>query len=72
MEGESLLGQLPEPWKAQIHVDSSGIRKPYYINTINGESTDEGSWLGPLPSEWETRPSRPDTRRSDSFNTIQE
>jgi hypothetical protein len=56
MEGESLLGQLPEPWKAQIHVDSSGIRKPYYINTINGKSTDEGSWLGPLPSEWERVP----------------
>jgi hypothetical protein len=56
MEGESLFGQLPEPWKVQIHVDSSGIRKPYYVNTITGESTDEGRWLGPLPSEWEHVP----------------
>jgi hypothetical protein len=56
MEGESLLGQLPEPWKAQIHVDSNEIRKPYYVNTITGESTDESRWLGPLSSEWERVP----------------
>jgi hypothetical protein len=46
MEGESLFGKLPEPWKVQIHVDSSGIRKPYYVNTVNGESTDEGGAAG--------------------------
>jgi hypothetical protein len=56
MEGETLFGPLPEPWKAQIHVGSSGIRKPYYVNTITGESTDEGRWPGSLPCEWELVP----------------
>jgi hypothetical protein len=67
MEAESILGKPPETWKAQIHVDSSGIRKPYYVNTITGESTDEGRWLGPLSSEWERVPA---ARTPDSFHTI--
>ena len=57
MDGEGLLGQLPEPWKFRIVPGSEGLWSPGYLNPSTGTLSHEDphltSFLGLVPDEWE-------------------
>jgi len=54
MDGESLLGPMPAPWKVRLaSIKGSGISYPRYWNTAINAMSREDPRLGDLPTEWE-------------------
>ena len=54
MDGESLLGPIPSPWKVRpARERGSDIFEPRYWNTAINAITREDPRLGDLPPEWE-------------------
>lgn len=56
MDGESLLGPLPEPWKMRIVPGSEGLWTTGYFNPSTGSVSHEDprlAALGCVPDEWE-------------------
>jgi hypothetical protein len=56
MDGEALLGLLPEPWKMQIGPGSEGLWAPGFLDQSTGilsHADPRLDALGPVPDEWE-------------------
>jgi len=54
MDGESLLGPIPSPWKVRLTRDNlSEIQEPRYWNTAINAMSREDPRLEDLPPEWE-------------------
>lgn len=55
MDGEALLGPIPNQWRIEMR-KGDGFDKPFFHNTSIGESSTEDPRLRPLPVEWEIVP----------------
>lgn len=53
MDGESILGPLPQSWAVQTRRNQSGINEPWYRNTDTDTLTQDDPRLEKLPPEWE-------------------
>ncbi|KAI1741583.1 heterokaryon incompatibility protein-domain-containing protein [Xylaria scruposa] len=53
MDGEAILGDLPDPWKVEFYRDDMGVSVHHFRNAETGRLTTEDPRLGPLPDGWE-------------------
>ncbi|KAI0192103.1 heterokaryon incompatibility protein-domain-containing protein [Xylaria flabelliformis] len=53
MDGEAILGDVPDPWKVEFYRDDMGVSVPHFRNTETDQLTTEDPRLGPLPDGWE-------------------
>lgn len=55
-DSEALVGQIEDPWKITVGVNSDTEYKPIYHNYDTGMAVDEDPRLGPLPPDWAAVP----------------
>jgi hypothetical protein len=66
LEGEALLGSLPEPWRLIFREDEDRLREvfiPIYYNPLTEEETRHDPRLDALPPDWEEIGQEDETRQ---------